>query len=285
DGFDRWTSQRAICQAWDLPPQPPAADHVVRSDIPTLVMAGSFDPITPPSWSRATADNLVNSTYVEFPGHGHSIGSANPCAAQLEAAFLDDPAARLDTGCVATTPGPSFVLPDEIYMAPGLARSGQEVSLGEPQGVAWIETVFAAGFIATMVALLGLLALGLRSLVFHHGEGWGGEASLIVAFGLAVLLALGVLALPAVLTEVNNRYANMSSLAVRIGPSRDLPATILAWLAPGLALAAVAVLLLSARAWITRRWTSSSRIVITFTALAALPILLLGLRWDIYTML
>ena len=105
----------------------------VESDVPSLVLAGSYDPVTPPVWSRTTAEHLPNSTYVEFPGRGHDVTSGNACAATLEALFVTDPTKRSWTqSCVETAPRPSFVLPDDVYRAPGLARSGDDVSIGSP---------------------------------------------------------------------------------------------------------------------------------------------------------
>ena len=75
-------------------------------DSPTLVLAGRFDPITPPAWSRAVADAIEGSIYVELADHGHGMSTA--CPIGIREAFLDDAAAPVDTSCVDEITGPSF---------------------------------------------------------------------------------------------------------------------------------------------------------------------------------
>ncbi len=96
-----------FCEEWDVEPLDDAFREPVRSDIPALVLAGTYDPITPPDYSRAVADVLTDATYVEFEGFGHVVGLSSDCSTELIATFLDDPTAELDTSCVPTD-GPSF---------------------------------------------------------------------------------------------------------------------------------------------------------------------------------
>ncbi len=83
DAFSRSAAQRAICAKWNLAPLPPAATEYVQSEVPVVVLAGSYDPVTPPEWSQATADHLANSTYVEFAGYGHDVTLSNSGAEHL----------------------------------------------------------------------------------------------------------------------------------------------------------------------------------------------------------
>ncbi len=96
-----------FCDEWDVAPLDDAFREPVRSDIPALVLAGTYDPITPPAYSRAAADALTDATYVEFEGFGHVVGLGTECSTALIATFLDDPEAGLDMSCVPTD-GPSF---------------------------------------------------------------------------------------------------------------------------------------------------------------------------------
>ncbi|HXH55967.1 alpha/beta hydrolase [Iamia sp.] len=96
-----------FCDGWDVEPLGDAFREPVRSDIPALVLAGTYDPITPPDYSRAASDALTDATYVEFEGFGHVVGLSTDCSTELIASFLDDPTAELDTSCVPTD-GPSF---------------------------------------------------------------------------------------------------------------------------------------------------------------------------------
>lgn len=95
-----------LCGYFDVEPAPPVVDQPLDSDIPTIVFAGAFDPITPPEWSRQVADRLPNGIYVEMPNHGHGMTTA--CPHGLQRQFLQRPAEPLDLTCVDETGGPAF---------------------------------------------------------------------------------------------------------------------------------------------------------------------------------
>jgi pimeloyl-ACP methyl ester carboxylesterase len=105
-----------VCDFWDV--DPPAADEnrPVASTIPTLILAGEYDPITPPFYGEEAAQTLSHSYFFEFRGFGHgelralSQETARPrCAMQLVSAFLDDPLSEPDGSCVADLPAPRFL--------------------------------------------------------------------------------------------------------------------------------------------------------------------------------
>lgn len=99
----------ALCPIWvDTTEDAPLQDEPVVSDIPTLVLAGEFDPITPPDWGRQVAEELPNSTFIEFPGLSHGT-TLNECAGQIAAAFVDNPDSSLPTGCQSAMGPPTFV--------------------------------------------------------------------------------------------------------------------------------------------------------------------------------
>ena len=59
----------------------------VVSDIPTLVVAGEYDPITPAKWAESAASHLANSFYFLFPGGGHGVIDLNECSQGHHAGF------------------------------------------------------------------------------------------------------------------------------------------------------------------------------------------------------
>ena len=286
DGFARWTTQRDICNAWDLAPLPLAADDYVRSEIPALVLAGSYDPVNPPVWSSTTANHLPNSTYVEFPGHGHEVIVDNPCAAELTVRFLADPTKELDTGCVAATPGPSFVVIDDLYRAPGLAASGEEISLGASGGVAWIEALAATSIYGATVLTAVLIVLGLFWLVRLRQRTPSTDRTALVAYGLALLAMPLIVAIAVLTTQLNDAYESRGALAFSLGPSRDLAsADLLAWISPLVGAASLALTAITTWAWLTRRWRVGFRVLTTMTMVCSLIMTMLGLRWGLFTML
>ncbi len=53
-----------MCKNWNQAYADSAEFQPVRSDIPTLILAGEFDPITPPRYGKLAAKTLPNSTFV-----------------------------------------------------------------------------------------------------------------------------------------------------------------------------------------------------------------------------
>ena len=95
------------CRVWKVPKAPAEQRAATPSRIPTLMLAGSFDSVTPTSWARIAERTLTNSTLLEFPGIGHFVTLASPCAQQVLASFLATPRAPA-TACVTKLRPPTF---------------------------------------------------------------------------------------------------------------------------------------------------------------------------------
>jgi pimeloyl-ACP methyl ester carboxylesterase len=102
-----------ICEIWDVGQASAVENESVASDIPALVLAGQYDPVTPPAWGRHAAETLENSFFFEFPGMGHAVGLAHDCPREMLLAFIDDPDAAPDGACIAGLDLPDFVVPGE----------------------------------------------------------------------------------------------------------------------------------------------------------------------------
>ena len=87
-----------LCDDWsELGPAPLVP---IGSAVPTLVMAGEFDPVTRPSDSRHVAALIgPHAHWVEFPRIGHNVRRFSSCGAKIAADFLDNPAGPPDTSC------------------------------------------------------------------------------------------------------------------------------------------------------------------------------------------
>ena len=92
----------------DWPATPGEFTAPVESAIPALVLAGSYDPVTPPDGSRQVADTLATATFVLVEPAGHGITTFDPCITDIELAFLDDPTTPPDTTCAAEFAAPNF---------------------------------------------------------------------------------------------------------------------------------------------------------------------------------
>jgi hypothetical protein len=82
----------------------------LHSDIPTLLLSGEADPVTPPVDAERAASGLVRHRHLILKGEGHgqlTIG----CMPIVAADFLDNPVPdKLDASCLDRhTPEPFFL--------------------------------------------------------------------------------------------------------------------------------------------------------------------------------
>jgi pimeloyl-ACP methyl ester carboxylesterase len=98
----------ALCDEWGLAATDPIESIAVTSDVPSLVLAGSFDPVTPPAWGESTAAALERAYYYEFPNVGHGVMRSTDCGLSIGLQFLDDPTSVPDSACIAEMPAPIF---------------------------------------------------------------------------------------------------------------------------------------------------------------------------------
>jgi len=90
-----------VCQDWPAGKADPSANQPVYSDVPTLLMSGEFDPITPPAWGRKAAQTLSRAYYFEYPGIGHGASLIQGCPQDMAIAFLAQPETVPDDTCIA----------------------------------------------------------------------------------------------------------------------------------------------------------------------------------------
>ena len=81
-----------MCEVWGVPAR---TLNPTVSDLPTLVLAGTYDPITPPAWGELAASTLSRSTFITVAGSGHAVYAAGPCPQGLIKQYFDDPASAL----------------------------------------------------------------------------------------------------------------------------------------------------------------------------------------------
>ncbi len=106
-----------LCAVWPSGNAPLRESFPVASDLPALVMAGGFDPVTPPEWSRMVARTLPNAFYVEFPSLGHGV-STTSCGGEAVAAFFRNPLRPPAPGCLMRAAPLSFALEQKGQESP-----------------------------------------------------------------------------------------------------------------------------------------------------------------------
>lgn len=251
-------NRMAYCDAWHQERAGADFAEAVRSDIPTLLIAGDFDPISPPSFARLASEALPNGTLVVVPGEGHSVVPTSECTRDLVARFLTNPWATPDTECVTNIPEPRFIT--QLHMMPGIAgltSIADRPALAAGGGIAVLLLVSAL-----VVWPIAWLWRRLRKHSATHPTA-AGRARWVAA--VAALLALGFLgaiaaALPGTLAH------NPFILAFGL-PSDKAWISVLPWL--GL-LATLGATAFAVAAWRSHWWSTVARVHYTLVALAGL---------------
>jgi pimeloyl-ACP methyl ester carboxylesterase len=87
----RFDWQYHACRYWGSGEASAAFRTPVVADVPTLLLAGEFDPVTPPEWAEITAAHLSEARLFVFPAVGHGVLDSHHCAADLVRRFFADP--------------------------------------------------------------------------------------------------------------------------------------------------------------------------------------------------
>jgi pimeloyl-ACP methyl ester carboxylesterase len=99
-----------ICKLWPHGPVDADLHAPLHSDIPTLLLSGEADPVTPPADAERAAVGLTRHRHLILKGEGHGQLSTG-CVPRLMADFLDSTAPdKLDATCLEQhTPEPFFL--------------------------------------------------------------------------------------------------------------------------------------------------------------------------------
>jgi pimeloyl-ACP methyl ester carboxylesterase len=101
----------ALCSELGMFTRPVADYKPTQTAIPTLIIEGDMDPITPPPNAKAILPGFENGTYVEFPYAGHGPSRSVKCAGHMLNKFYDNPGAEPDLSCTSDMEEPQFWAP------------------------------------------------------------------------------------------------------------------------------------------------------------------------------
>lgn len=91
-----------ICDVWGVKKAPEFENFAVNSEIPVLLISGSYDEFTPVKWAEAMLENLPNGQHLVFKGwkHGPTTNWGNPCAMKAAVNFFNDPTKKPQPECL-----------------------------------------------------------------------------------------------------------------------------------------------------------------------------------------
>jgi pimeloyl-ACP methyl ester carboxylesterase len=91
------------CPIWNVGKAAPSVIAPTVSDVPVLIIEGTFDAATAPEWVDLITPDLANAQVVLFPFTGHAVLPKSKCAISIVSAFLDNPTKPVDQTCAAQT--------------------------------------------------------------------------------------------------------------------------------------------------------------------------------------
>jgi pimeloyl-ACP methyl ester carboxylesterase len=109
-GTDQLDGLVEICKLWPRGPVDSDLHSPLKSAIPTLLLSGEADPVTPPADAERAALGLLHHRHLVLSGEGHGQ-AATGCVPRLMAEFLDSAEPeKLDARCLERhRPTPFFI--------------------------------------------------------------------------------------------------------------------------------------------------------------------------------
>ena len=111
DGFEAGTFATMMyesCKLWPKAPLPDIYSQTLEQPMPTLILSGALDPVTPPYWGDEMKTHFPNSRHLVAPNTGHNVAPVG-CADDLIAEFVSNAAfADIDATCLDSIERPTF---------------------------------------------------------------------------------------------------------------------------------------------------------------------------------
>lgn len=108
-GSEQVTALQAICSRWPNGLIDEDFRAPLNSNVPTLILSGEEDPITPPFYGDQVASALPNSLHLVAAGQGHGVFSRG-CMPRLLAEFVQTGELPLDVSCVSKMAAEPFFI-------------------------------------------------------------------------------------------------------------------------------------------------------------------------------
>jgi pimeloyl-ACP methyl ester carboxylesterase len=97
-----------ICDVWDVGSADPSAALPVTSDIPTLFIAGQFEPFSSVPEIQAASETFPNGYVIVTPWQSTNPNGSLECPRSIRTVWWDDPTSRPDTRCFKQIPPIKF---------------------------------------------------------------------------------------------------------------------------------------------------------------------------------
>jgi pimeloyl-ACP methyl ester carboxylesterase len=116
--------RQTLCELSQVTPLDASFNTEFRTDVPTLIVSGRYDPITPAVFGDIVASSVPQATHIVIPNGAHGAMLTNACAADIAKAFWANPTQSLDTSCVAAQ-RTQFVTPNTLIPTDFVSNTAQ----------------------------------------------------------------------------------------------------------------------------------------------------------------
>jgi pimeloyl-ACP methyl ester carboxylesterase len=148
------------CKIWNVKSLAPTVDQPVQSDVPTLLLSGGFDPITPATYADTAANTLKHNFEFVFPTGGHGQALDGDCQNSIIKAFLDNPSQKPDASCIAGISKPVFYTPANTINIPILIKV---LNLEEGTGIQLLVLFLSSLLLLSAIPAIPVIWLAYRS--------------------------------------------------------------------------------------------------------------------------
>lgn len=108
-GFAVTSFMADVCSDEHIAYPAEASRETPRLSVPSLLLSGAFDPMTPGIYAEHLLGALTNARLIRVPGFGHStLSGYTACQTLVAADFLNNPGGEIDNECIGTLEPPEF---------------------------------------------------------------------------------------------------------------------------------------------------------------------------------
>jgi pimeloyl-ACP methyl ester carboxylesterase len=264
-----------LCKAWEVEQIGRGADEPVTSDIPTLILNGRFDPITPPAYGIKAAKTLSRAYVFTFPNSAHGALNTSKCADDIFLEFLSKPQVQPDGTCLTELGGPDFITNRDVINLPVMMKlATMNAQIGWQLGAFGIAILGMAS--ALVVFPLAWLVRRARGRAERPTPGLVYLASWLPIFNSGALVALsgGIFAVLMILSQEQDYTALYFGLPARFGILFALPIFSL--------VLTIALVVYVAAGWRGKYWSLARKLYFTFLSICSLVSAVLLGMWGFF---
>jgi hypothetical protein len=244
---------------------PAEVDDAVDSDIPTLLLSGHYDPITPPNFAAVAAQGLDNGYIFVDPTGSHGVAFDDPCLDSIIQQFLESPEREPDGSCLAEIEPADFVTRDALSF-PFLGEINQfSRSMWIQLGLA---TFFLLGVLSSFLVLPFAWLIGVLRKKDHLARTYDPAARRLKWIGGILALVFGILALVFVsgttfftISSLLNGMANIFTIPGAATPFFIIPLILI--------IIALALFIVAVSGWRKKVWPIWAKIYYSFLTICA----------------